>query len=44
MFGNLFSVTLGNIIGGALLIGAVYWVITILPQKKTRIIEAPEIP
>ncbi len=36
MFGNLFSVTLGNIIGGALLIGVVYWVITILPQKRKK--------
>jgi len=32
-FGNLFSVTLGNIVGGAIMVGAVYWMIIILPEK-----------
>lgn len=31
--GNLFSVTLGNIIGGAIMVGAVYWIIIVLPVK-----------
>lgn len=31
--GNLFSVTLGNIIGGAIMVGAVYWMIIVLPVK-----------
>ena len=37
--GNLFSVTLGNIIGGAIMVGVVYWIIIVLPvrlkDKKT---------
>lgn len=39
LLGNLFSVTLGNIIGGAIMVGAVYWIIIVLPvrlkDKKT---------
>jgi formate transporter len=31
--GNIFSVTLGNIVGGAIMVGAVYWMIIILPEK-----------
>jgi len=31
--GNLLSVTIGNIIGGAILVGFVYWCIIIYPQK-----------
>jgi formate transporter len=31
--GNLFSVTLGNIIGGAILVGVVYWMIIVLPVR-----------
>jgi formate transporter len=34
MLGNIFSVTLGNIIGGAVFIGIIYWLIIILPQKR----------
>lgn len=32
-FGNIFAVTLGNIVGGAIMVGAVYWMIIILPEK-----------
>jgi len=31
LFGNLLSVTLGNIIGGAIMVGVVYWLIIVLP-------------
>lgn len=31
--GNIFSVTLGNIVGGAIMVGVVYWMIIILPEK-----------
>jgi len=31
--GNLFSVTLGNIIGGAIMVGVVYWIIIVLPMR-----------
>jgi formate/nitrite transporter len=31
--GSLLSVTIGNIIGGAILVGIVYWVIIIYPKK-----------
>ncbi len=34
--GNLFSVTLGNIIGGAIMVGVVYWVIIVLPEILKR--------
>ncbi len=34
MLGNLLSVTIGNIIGGAVLIGTIYWLIIILPEKR----------
>ena len=33
LFGNLLPVTLGNIIGGSILIGLVYWMIMIFPKK-----------
>jgi len=31
--GNIFSVTLGNIVGGAIMVGVVYWMIIILPER-----------
>jgi len=31
--GNLLPVTLGNIIGGAIMVGIVYWLIIVLPQR-----------
>jgi formate/nitrite transporter len=35
--GNIFSVTLGNIVGGAIMVGVVYWMIIVLPEKiKSR--------
>jgi len=34
LLGNLLPVTLGNIIGGAVMVGLVYWLIIILPQKQ----------
>jgi len=34
--GNLLPVTLGNIIGGAVMVGIVYWVIIVLPIKRKR--------
>ncbi|MBM3708209.1 MAG: formate/nitrite transporter family protein [Actinobacteria bacterium] len=39
LFGNLFSVTLGNIIGGAIMVGVVYWLIIVLPEilRKRKI-------
>ena len=41
--GNIFSVTLGNIVGGAIMVGAVYWMIIILPEKiKGQKISPPE--
>ncbi|MBM3713633.1 MAG: formate/nitrite transporter family protein, partial [Actinobacteria bacterium] len=38
-FGNLLSVTLGNIIGGAIMVGVVYWLIIVLPEvlRKRKI-------
>jgi formate transporter len=33
---NLIPVTIGNIIGGALLVAAVYWLIFLRPEKTTR--------
>jgi formate/nitrite transporter len=35
MFGNLLSVTIGNIIGGAIMVGLIYWIIIVLPQKRS---------
>jgi len=37
--GNLLPVTLGNIVGGAIMVAVVYWLIIVLPQKirKNRI-------
>ncbi len=34
LLGNLLPVTLGNIIGGAVMVGLVYWLIIILPQRQ----------
>ena len=34
--GNLLSVTLGNIIGGVIMVGAVYWMIILLPGKLKK--------
>ena len=34
--GNLLSVTLGNIIGGAIMVGVVYWMILVLPGKLKK--------
>jgi formate/nitrite transporter len=34
--GNLLPVTIGNIIGGAIMVGLIYWVIIILPQKRKQ--------
>jgi formate/nitrite transporter len=31
--GNLLSVTIGNIIGGAVMVGIVYWLIIVLPER-----------
>jgi formate/nitrite transporter FocA (FNT family) len=31
--GNLLPVTLGNIIGGALMVATVYWLIIVLPRR-----------
>jgi formate transporter len=36
MLGNILSVTLGNIIGGAILVGLIYWIIIVLPQKRSK--------
>jgi len=33
---NLLPVTLGNIIGGAVLVGMAYWIITVLPGKRKK--------
>jgi formate transporter len=34
--GNQLSVTLGNIVGGALMVGVVYWMIIILPERVLK--------
>ncbi len=34
LLGNLLPVTLGNIIGGAVMVGLVYWLIIVLPQRR----------
>jgi formate transporter len=34
--GNLLSVTLGNIIGGAIMVGFVYWMILVLPGRLKK--------
>ncbi|MBN1298375.1 MAG: formate/nitrite transporter family protein [Actinobacteria bacterium] len=31
--GNIFAVTIGNIVGGAIMVGVVYWMIIILPER-----------
>ena len=33
---NLLPVTLGNIIGGALMVAAVYWLIIVLPERLNK--------
>lgn len=37
LFGNLLPVTLGNIIGGSVMVGLIYWIIILLPQKRKDI-------
>jgi len=32
--GNLLPVTLGNIIGGAVMVAAIYWIIIVLPRRR----------
>lgn len=34
--GNLLPVTLGNIIGGAIMVGVVYWLIIVLPERLKK--------
>ena len=34
--GNLLSVTIGNIIGGAIMVGIVYWLIIVLPIRRGK--------
>jgi formate/nitrite transporter len=34
--GNLLPVTLGNIVGGALLVAAIYWLIIVLPKRRKK--------
>jgi formate/nitrite transporter len=34
LFGNLLSVTIGNIIGGTFVVGLVYWFIIVRPQRR----------
>jgi len=36
LLGNLLPVTLGNIVGGAVLVAAIYWLIIVLPKKRKR--------
>jgi len=36
LFGNLLPVTLGNIIGGAVMVGLIYWIIIVFPQKRSK--------
>ena len=33
---NLIPVTIGNIIGGAIMVGAVYWFIYLRPQRQPK--------
>jgi formate transporter len=37
--GNLLSVTICNMIGGAILVGIVYWIIMIYPEKMKEHIQ-----
>ena len=39
LFGNLLPVTLGNTIGGCIMVGLTYWVIMILPQKRKKTVK-----
>jgi len=34
LLGNLLPVTIGNIIGGSIMVGLIYWIIIVLPQKR----------
>jgi len=34
LLGNLLPVTLGNIVGGAVLVAAIYWLIIVLPKRR----------
>ena len=36
LLGNLLPVTLGNIVGGAVLVAAIYWIIIVLPKRRKR--------
>lgn len=36
LLGNLLAVTIGNIIGGAVMVGLVYWLIMVLPQRQKK--------
>ena len=36
LLGNLLPVTLGNIVGGAVLVAAIYWLIIVLPKRRKR--------
>ncbi len=36
LLGNLLPVTLGNIVGGAILVAAIYWLIIVLPKRRKR--------
>jgi formate/nitrite transporter FocA (FNT family) len=32
-FGNLLPVTIGNIVGGAIMVALIYWLIIVLPRR-----------
>jgi len=34
LFGNLLPVTIGNIIGGSIMVGLIYWIVIVFPQKR----------
>jgi len=36
LLGNLLPVTLGNIIGGGIMVGLIYWIIIVFPQRHTE--------
>lgn len=33
-FGNLLPVTIGNMVGGSVMVGLIYWIVIILPRKR----------
>ena len=41
---NLVPVTLGNIVGGAILVGLVYWIVYLRGEKRDLFIERDELP